>query len=182
MFIGPPAKVLAQMGDKLGRQGDRHGLRRAHHPRLHGASAGRRGGCWRRPVSFGFPVILKAAAGGGGRGMRRCDSPEEVRTAFELVQSEAREGLRQRRYFHGEISWWSPSTSRCRSWRDQHGNVVSSGRAGLLPPAALSEGGGVRPGMVRAAGDGARRCARDAVKIAQHGGLCQRRYGGVPGG
>ena len=39
--------------------------------------------------TFGFPVILKAAAGGGGRGMRRCDRPEEVKTAYELVHSEA---------------------------------------------------------------------------------------------
>ena len=50
---------------------------------------------WRRPSAYGFPVILKAAAGGGGRGMRRCDMPEEVVPAFELVKNEAREGLRQ---------------------------------------------------------------------------------------
>ena len=40
-FIGPPADVLASMGDKLAAKADRHGLRRAHHPRLHRAPEGR---------------------------------------------------------------------------------------------------------------------------------------------
>ena len=40
-------------------------------------------------MQFGFPVILKAAAGGGGRGMRRCDTIEEVGINFELVRAEA---------------------------------------------------------------------------------------------
>ncbi len=39
--------------------------------------------------SFGYPVILKAAAGGGGRGMHRYEKPEEVKPAFELVKTEA---------------------------------------------------------------------------------------------
>ena len=44
-------------------------------------------------MSYGFPVILKAAAGGGGRGMRRCDTPEEVKPAFDLVKSEAKKAF-----------------------------------------------------------------------------------------
>lgn len=46
-------------------------------------------------VEFGFPVILKAAAGGGGRGMRRCDTVEDVGVNFDLVKAEAKKGLRQ---------------------------------------------------------------------------------------
>ena len=39
--------------------------------------------------SLGYPVLLKAAAGGGGRGMRRADSAGEVRQAFETARAEA---------------------------------------------------------------------------------------------
>ena len=43
--------------------------------------------------SFGYPVILKAAAGGGGRGMRRCDNAEEVGVNFDLVKAEAKKAF-----------------------------------------------------------------------------------------
>ncbi|HCC00806.1 MAG TPA: pyruvate carboxylase, partial [Ruminococcaceae bacterium] len=38
---------------------------------------------------YGYPVLLKAAAGGGGRGMRRVDGPEEMANSLNLVQGEA---------------------------------------------------------------------------------------------
>ena len=38
---------------------------------------------------IGYPVVLKADAGGGGRGIRRCDSPEDVRTAFAEAARES---------------------------------------------------------------------------------------------
>lgn len=38
----------------------------------------------------GYPVLLKASAGGGGRGIRRCDSPEELPGAFEAARAEAK--------------------------------------------------------------------------------------------
>ena len=44
-------------------------------------------------MEFGFPVILKAAAGGGGRGMRRCDTVEEVGTNFDMVKAEAKKAF-----------------------------------------------------------------------------------------
>ena len=50
---------------------------------------------------------------------------------------------------------------------DKYGNVVPSRRARLLPPAPLSEGGRVRPRLVRARGDASKPCMSDAVKIAK---------------
>src|SRR6185295_10671110 len=38
----------------------------------------------------GYPILLKASAGGGGKGMRRVDAANEVRGAFDRVASEAR--------------------------------------------------------------------------------------------
>ena len=37
----------------------------------------------------GYPVLLKASAGGGGRGIRRCDSPEDLPSAYEAAKAEA---------------------------------------------------------------------------------------------
>ncbi len=88
VFIGPPSDVLGKMGDKLSAKAIAIdcGV-----PIIPGCTEPLRDGdeALEKAVSFGFPIILKAAAGGGGRGMRRCDSPEEVKPAFELVRSEA---------------------------------------------------------------------------------------------
>ena len=37
----------------------------------------------------GYPVLVKASAGGGGRGIRRCDSPEQLPSAFDEARAEA---------------------------------------------------------------------------------------------
>ena len=39
--------------------------------------------------SVGYPVLLKASAGGGGRGIRRCDRPEDLSAAFAEAKAEA---------------------------------------------------------------------------------------------
>ena len=107
----------------------------------------------RRPCRFGFPVILKAAAGGGGRGMRRCDNRRRSRTAYELVHSEAEKAFGCGDIFM-EKYLVEPKHIEVQILADQYGNVYHLGRARLLPPAPLSEGRGVRPRLVRPAGDG----------------------------
>ncbi len=91
-FVGPPSKILALMGDKLSAKqiAIQCGV-----PIIPGCTEPLKDGdeALEKAVSFGFPVILKAAAGGGGRGMRRCDTPEEVKPAFELVRSEAQKAF-----------------------------------------------------------------------------------------
>lgn len=87
-FIGPPSKILAMMGDKLSAK---EIAIKAGVPIIPGCTEPLQNAqdALEKAVSFGFPVILKAAAGGGGRGMRRCNTPEEVEPAFELVKNEA---------------------------------------------------------------------------------------------
>ena len=84
-FIGPDSGILAQMGDKLAAKAT---ALACGVPTIPGSKEPLRDAdeALERAVSYGFPVILKAAAGGGGRGMRRCDRPEEVKPAFELVK------------------------------------------------------------------------------------------------
>ena len=44
-------------------------------------------------VAIGYPVMLKATTGGGGRGIRRCNSEPELRRNYERVLSEASKAL-----------------------------------------------------------------------------------------
>ena len=91
-FIGPPSNILAMMGDKLSAK---QIAIKAGVPIIPGCTEPLKDGdeALEKAISFGFPIILKAAAGGGGRGMRRCDTPEEVKPAFELVRSEAQKAF-----------------------------------------------------------------------------------------
>src|ERR1700735_3413779 len=87
-FIGPPPKVTRLMGEK---EKARQAMKRAKVPILPGSdgviqSEGE-GLEWAQTV--GYPVILKASAGGGGRGMRVVRTPEELPGLFQAAQSEA---------------------------------------------------------------------------------------------
>ncbi len=98
MFIGPPAAAIRAMGDKtrarqLMRQ---HGV-----PVVPGseetvddiAEAGRQAG------HVGYPVVIKAAAGGGGKGMRIVDRSADLPGAMRLAQGEAQAAFGDARVF-----------------------------------------------------------------------------------
>ena len=87
-FVGPPPEVIARMGQKwpaklamraAGLEGipGSEGLLRDEDDAALAAKA------------CGYPVILKADAGGGGRGMRLCNDERELRTAFRQASAEA---------------------------------------------------------------------------------------------
>ncbi|KIC11786.1 3-methylcrotonyl-CoA carboxylase [Leisingera sp. ANG-M1] len=88
VFIGPPPDVIALMGNKAAakRKMAATGVRCV--PGYEGAdqSADVLKG---EALRIGFPVMIKAAAGGGGKGMRLVETAEEFRTALELARSEA---------------------------------------------------------------------------------------------
>lgn len=74
-------------------------------------------------VEFGFPVILKAAAGGGGRGMRRCDTVEDVGVNFDLVKAEAKKAFGNDDIFM-EKFLVEPKHIEIQVLGDEYGNVV----------------------------------------------------------
>jgi acetyl-CoA carboxylase biotin carboxylase subunit len=90
-FIGPSAKVMQVMGDKVSA---REAMTKAGLPTLPGT-----------PVlhtlseamdyvhEIGFPLMLKAVAGGGGRGIRLLEHPEDFERVFTLAQNEVREAF-----------------------------------------------------------------------------------------
>ncbi|MBQ8930406.1 MAG: pyruvate carboxylase, partial [Oscillospiraceae bacterium] len=92
IFIGPPSRVLAKMGDKLAAKATAVSC---GVPIIPGGREGLKDGqeALARAREYGFPVILKAAAGGGGRGMRHCYTEEDVLSNFELVKSEAKKAF-----------------------------------------------------------------------------------------
>lgn len=121
-FIGPNSKVLAMMGDKLSAK---EMAIAANVPIIPGSTVPLKDGdeALEKAISFGFPVILKAAAGGGGRGMRRCDTPEEVKPAFELVKSEAGKAFGNDDIFI-EKFLVEPKHIEVQILADKHGNVI----------------------------------------------------------
>ena len=72
-------------------------------------------------------MILKASAGGGGRGMRVVRAAADLEPAFRAAQAEAAGRLRRARRLPREATWTSPATSRSRSWPTRKGQVVHLG-------------------------------------------------------
>lgn len=124
-FIGPNAKVLGQMGDKLNAKSL---AKSCNVPTIPGCTQPLKDGdeALAKAESFGFPVILKAAAGGGGRGMRLCNTPEEVKPSFELVKSEAIKAFGNEDIFI-EKYLVEPKHVEVQILADEHGNVVHLG-------------------------------------------------------
>jgi len=85
VFIGPPASTLAALGDKLAA---RRAAVEAGVPIVPGLTVPLEDGAL-DPGGIGFPVLLKAAAGGGGRGMRRVDRAGDLASAMASARREA---------------------------------------------------------------------------------------------
>src|SRR5260221_8666076 len=124
-FIGPPPEVTRLMGEK---EKARAAMKKAGVPILAGsegvlASEGEAVE-WGRTV--GFPVIIKASAGGGGRGMRIVRSEEELPALFRAAQSEAAAA-----FGNGDLYMEKyvehPRHIEFQVLADEHGNVVSLG-------------------------------------------------------
>jgi len=87
-FVGPSPETLALFGDKVQARALAVRLDIPIVPGSDGALASARAAA-EAVARVGYPVMLKASAGGGGRGMRRVDGPEALEAAFERCRSEA---------------------------------------------------------------------------------------------
>ena len=121
-FIGPSSRILDMMGDKLSakQMAVECGV-----PTTPGTTEPlkSRQEAQKLAMEFGFPVILKAAAGGGGRGMRRCDTVEEVGVNFDLVKAEAKKAFGNDDIFM-EKFLVEPKHIEVQILGDEFGNVV----------------------------------------------------------
>jgi acetyl-CoA carboxylase biotin carboxylase subunit len=87
VFIGPSAEVMERMGDKAQAKAE---MRAAGVPLVPGMEGIANAEEARAAADeLGYPVLLKAAAGGGGRGMRRVERSEDVATLYERASGEA---------------------------------------------------------------------------------------------
>ena len=87
-FIGPPSQVIDMMGNKAAA---RRMMIEAGVPVVPGSDGITQTAeaAEKEAERIGYPVLLKAAAGGGGRGMRKVYCREEVKDAFEAARAEA---------------------------------------------------------------------------------------------
>ena len=90
---------------------------------------------------IGYPVLVKAAAGGGGKGMKVANHRGEMAEALALARSEAKAHFgNDALYLEKYLS--HPRHIEIQVLADMHGNVGASGRARLLAPAPPPEGAG----------------------------------------
>lgn len=121
-FIGPDASVIRRMGDKTEA---RRAMIEADVPVTPG-SDGNVPDLEAALVDaerIGYPVMLKATSGGGGRGIRRCDSAKELRTAWDRVVSEATKAFGSADVFL-EKCIVDPRHIEVQILGDRHGNVI----------------------------------------------------------
>ncbi len=119
-FIGPTPEVIRQMGDKIVAK---KVLADAGVPMLPGGSANDASGLKKHASRIGYPAIIKAAAGGGGRGMRIVKKAADLKQAIEAAQREAGAAFADSRVF---IEKYIEKARHIefQIFGDSHGNVV----------------------------------------------------------
>jgi len=86
VFIGPDADLMARMGDKVEAKRE---LAAAGIPLVPGTDAVEPDEARAAAAEIGYPVLLKASAGGGGKGMRAVEASDELDASFERASAEA---------------------------------------------------------------------------------------------
>jgi pyruvate carboxylase subunit A len=121
-YIGPDATVIRSMGDKIAA---RTMMQDAGVPVVPGSDTSLRSqeDALALAAQIGYPVMLKATTGGGGRGIRRCNSDADLRKNYGRVLSEASKAFGSADIFM-EKCIEHPRHIEVQILADSHGNVV----------------------------------------------------------
>jgi len=125
VFIGPPARVIRDMGNK---SRAKELMKKAGVPVVPGSEGNVESLEQGIEIAntVGYPIILKAVAGGGGRGMRIIRSEDEFESNFQMAQAEARGAFGDpSMYIEKYIE--EPRHIEIQVMADTHGNVIHLG-------------------------------------------------------
>lgn len=124
-FIGPSAKMIAQLGDKIYAKSV---MKEAGVPVIPGSEGGIENESQALVLAseIGYPIIIKAASGGGGKGMRIVRNDEELNHAISIAQSEAKANFGDPTVYM-ERFFESPRHIEVQLLGDGKGNVIALG-------------------------------------------------------
>ena len=122
IFIGPSPDAIRRMGDKTLA---RAAMIQAGVPVVPGSEGNLKNvaDAVKLAKKVGYPVMLKATSGGGGRGIRRCNTEEELKRAYERVVSEATKAFGSAEVFM-EKAIINPRHIEVQILGDKYGNVI----------------------------------------------------------
>ena len=124
-FIGPSYKVIELMGNK---SNSKELMKKAGVPVIPGSEGSIKGIIEAQKIAkqIGYPIILKAAAGGGGKGIRIVEKEEELENAYNIVKQEAKNSFNDDEiYIEKYIQ--NPRHVEIQILADEHGNIVHLG-------------------------------------------------------
>jgi pyruvate carboxylase subunit A len=128
IFIGPPPKVIRNLGNKVKAREIMRSARVPFIPGTYNLSSGEEG--VREALAFaekhGYPVMLKAAAGGGGRGIRKVESREDLPVQLRRARAEARKSFSDESVYV-EKCIEAPRHVEVQILADYYGNIMHLG-------------------------------------------------------
>lgn len=124
-FIGPSPKVIRQMGDK---QSARKLMKEKGVPTVPGSDGFVESAVEAKEIAgeVGYPVLLKATSGGGGRGMRIAQNDDEIESAFTSAAAEAASAFGDGRLYLEKLIQ-NPSHIEVQILGDSYGNIIHLG-------------------------------------------------------
>ncbi len=122
-FVGPSASVIRMMGNKVSAK---EFALDAGLPIVPGSTGPIEEDTYEKAEDLGYPIIIKAASGGGGRGMRIVNSKEELESSIELTQQESAIAFGDSTVYM-EKFLENPRHIEVQVLADKHGNVLHLG-------------------------------------------------------